>query len=339
MKINYSEYTLISFGDSFTFGQDVIDGEHINPMAISQTGFKHHRLKANGVDGLIEMWKSECNEKSYTQIIADAFGFKNNLNFGVPGSCNERSLNLLDSFLRQNPTLKVFVLFNFTAISRHLNILKLEKEHIYHRMPYDIIDVSMSSLVSREAHFQNGHKYIGINKRSIANHFTYFRNEIQDMYQHIKDRRALYNILSAYDVPHVSFDILNDEDARILMVKPTHRINSNDGLGINTLYNNDESYVFTEMELFESYTKELIDNSPRLSHIGSDCLNGAANIHGFINKLEPNKDGGKVIYRGDGTKESDYLRYHSEWGMHWSIEGHKEVAKLIEKFINKEHGN
>ena len=70
-----------SFGDSFTFGQDVIDGEHINPMAISQTGFKHHRLKANGVDGLIEMWKSECNEKSYTQIIADAFGFKNNLNF------------------------------------------------------------------------------------------------------------------------------------------------------------------------------------------------------------------------------------------------------------------
>ena len=59
----------------------------------------------------------------------------------------------------------------------------------------------------------------------------------------------------------------------------------------------------------------------------------------FIEKLEPNKDGGKVIYRGDGTKESDYLRYHSEWGMHWSIEGHKEVAKLIEKFINKEHGN
>ena len=64
----------------------------------------------------------------------------------------------------------------------------------------------------------------------MENHFTYFRNEIQETYQHIKDRRALYNILSAYDVPHVSFDILNDEDARILTVKPTHRINSNDGL-------------------------------------------------------------------------------------------------------------
>lgn len=336
MKINYSEYTLISFGDSFTFGQDAIDGEHINPIAI-KTSSAHHRLKANGLDGVIEMWKSECNEKAYTQIIADAFGFKNNLNFGVPGSSNERSLNLLDSFLRQNPTLKVFVLFNFTATSRHLNILKLEKEEIYDRMPYDIVDVNMTTLESREATISGGDKYVGINKRSIENLFTYFRNEEQETYQHIKDRRALYNILSAYDVPHVSFDILNGEDARILIVKPTHRINSNDGLGIETLYNNDESYVFTEMELFESYTKELIDNSPRLSHIGLDCLAGAPNINIFIDELEPNKDGGKVIYRGDGTKESDYLRYHSEYGMHWSIEGHKEVAKLIEKFIKNKY--
>jgi len=336
MKINYSEYTLISFGDSYTFGQDVIDGEYIDPMTI-KTSSAHHRLKANGLDGVIEMWKSECNEKAYTQIIADAFGFKNNLNFGVPGSSNERSLNLLDSFLRQNPTLKIFVLFNFTAASRHLNILKLQKEQIYDRMPYDIVDVNMTTLTSREAHFQNGDRYVGINKRSIENLFTYFRNEEQETYQHIKDRRALYNILSAYDVPHASFDILNGEDARILNVPPMHRINSNDGLGIETLYNNDESYVFTEMELFESYTKELIDNSPLLSHIGIDHLAGAANINLFLEELEPNKDDGKVIYRGDGTKESDYLRYRSEYGMHWSIEGHKEAAKLIEKFIKNKY--
>ena len=310
--MDFSEYTLVSFGDSFTFGQDIIP----------RSGDIHHRGKENS-----KKWKLECNEKSYTQVLCDKMGFKDNLNFGVPGASNERSLNLLDSFLRQNPTLKVFVLFNFTASARHLNLLKIDNASTY-----DIVEMT-----SNDTDWMDRSKYTGINRKSVGEHYTYFRNNMQEMYHHIRDRRMLYNMLSAYSVPHVTFDVLNDIDARMLIDNPIEYINDNDGVGIINLYRSDESYVFTKMEIFESYYKELSDNYYLLSHIGIDRLAGNNNVNIFIEQLDQDKDDGNVIYRGDGTKESDYCCYKSEYGGHWSPEGHIEVAKLIEKYINENH--
>jgi hypothetical protein len=254
-------------------------------------------------------------------------GFKNSLNFGVPGGSNERSLNLLDSFLRSNPTLKVFVLFNFTASARHLNLLKIDKEP-----RYDMVDMT-----AHDSDWADGKKYTGINKKSVGDHYTYFRNNIQECYLHIRDRRMLYNMLSAHNVPHVTFDILNDMDARMIRDNPIEYINVNDGVGIANLYRSDEGYVFTRMEMFVSYYKELIDSSPLLSHIGIDYIGGNNNVNILIQMLDDIKDDGNVIYRGDGTKESDYLCYASEYGAHWSPEGHIEFAKLVEKYINENY--
>jgi hypothetical protein len=311
--IDFSEYTLISFGDSFTFGQDTV------------VKINSGDIHLQGADN--KLWKLQCNEKSYTQVICDKMGFKNSLNFGVPGCSNDRSLNLLDSFLRQNPTLKVFVLFNFTATGRNLNILKLNKEPMY-----DIVDMTVNDPMWHDAK-----KYTGININTIGEYYTYFRNNIQECYLHIRDHRILYNMLSAYNVPHVTFDILNDMDARILRDNPIKYMNNNDGLGIEYLYRSDEGYVFTEMEFFESYYKELTDNTPLLSHIGIDYLGGVNNFNIFVKELDINKDNDNVIYRGDGTKESDYNLYESEHGAHWSPEGHIEVATVIEKYMNENY--
>jgi hypothetical protein len=35
--------------------------------------------------------------------------------------------------------------------------------------------------------------------------------------------------------------------------------------------------------------------------------------------------------------KNDAKYYISEHGNHWNIEGHREVAKLIENFINEKH--
>ena len=101
--MNFSEYTLVSFGDSFTFGQDTV------PKYDNQS---------HGLPAIHKQWKKDCNVNSYTQVIADRMGFKDCLNFGVLAGSNERSLTLLESFLRTNPDKKVFVLFNFTSASR-----------------------------------------------------------------------------------------------------------------------------------------------------------------------------------------------------------------------------
>ena len=300
--MDFSEYTLISFGDSFTFGQDII------PRA----GDIHHTGEENS-----KKWKLDCNEKSYTQVLCDKMGFKDNLNFGVPGGSNERSLNLLDSFLRQNPTLKIFVLFNFTASARHLNLLKIDNASTY-----DIVEMTSNDSDDRMAHS----KYTGINRKSVGEHYTYFRNNIQEMYLHIRDRRMLYNMLSAYSVPHVTFDVLNDIDARMIIDNPIEHINDNDGVGIMDLYRSDESYVFTKMDYFNSYYRELMEDTSLLSHIGIDYLNGERNATLYLRKL------------GDERYENYPDGYYtSEFGCHWSPEGHIEVAKLIEKYINENH--
>ena len=95
----FSEYTLVSFGDSFTFGEDTVPKPDFGEI----------------VDKKLEKkYIEECNNNSYTQFLAENLGFKDSINFGLLGASNDRSMMLLESFLRSNPKKKVFIIFNFT---------------------------------------------------------------------------------------------------------------------------------------------------------------------------------------------------------------------------------
>ena len=222
--MNFSEYTLVSFGDSFAFGQDTV------PM------YKHQP------HGSPKQWKKDCNLNSYTQVIADRMGFKDCLNFGLLGCSTERSFTLLESFLRTNPDKKVFVLFNFTSASRFMNIFKVDNKR-----EYDIVDLTPTTF---EKELVKEGRYSGITKRGLHNQYTYWRNSVQDVYSHIKDRRNLYYLLSSYNTPHVTFDVLNDIDYRILRDNPLKYILSNDGFGVDFMYKDDADYVLKEMDFF-----------------------------------------------------------------------------------------
>jgi hypothetical protein len=302
---DWSEYTLVSFGDSYTFGQDTIYHKQSDVL--------------HGQEAVNTMWKSQCNELSYTQVLSDRMGFKNNLNFGIQGGSSERALMTAESFLRSNPELKIFVLFNFTSPSRFMNMFKLTNESMY----------SLEKMAPHASNWLEDNKYNGINKKSIQSHYTYFRNEMQDVYCHIKDKRALYHLLSTYNVPHTTFDILNDMDSRMLRDNPMQYIVNDAEPVLEDMYNNDGDYVFTEMDYFNSYYKELIDNSSLLSHIGIDYLTnnspeGSRNVLEFLGNLGMQNYG-------------KYDAYKSEHGAHWGHEGHIEVAKLVEKYINENY--
>lgn len=333
--MNFSEYTLVSFGDSFTFGQDTVPAPFINHTASINS------VTAKEVDNN-RLWKLECNENSYTQFLADNLGFKDSINFGVLGGSNERAISLLETFLRSNPTLKVFILFNFTSSSRFMLFPQLNENHTYFSLNenplvhYDCIDIRPFS--DDDNDISDG-RYSGINTKSINQQYTYWRNSIQDVYNHIKDRRTVYYMLSSYNVPHATFDGINDMDYRILRDNPTQYIRSDGGNFTEYMYNDDERYIFKEMDFLKSYYKELVDESPLLTHIpmnssefpdirsgdGSLTEYRDRNINGYISRLGRS-------YNGD---ETHYLSEHG--GKHWNTEGHIEVAILIYNFINDKY--
>ena len=289
--MDFSEYTLVSFGDSFTFGQDVVP--------------KYDESLEESLDDIRpiqKQYKIDCNNLSYTKFISDSLGFKDSLNFGTLAASNERSLMHLETFLRNNPKKKVFVLFNFTSASRFLNIFQKEKD-----FEYTCID--MYPNIDPEK------RYRGITKRSIKEQYTYWRNSVQDVYTHIRDRRNLYYLLSSYNVPHVSFDLINTTDERILRDNPIKYIDTYEG-AFNEFMCNEEDYIFKEMDFFNSYYQELVDDSPLLCHIGIKYI-GTGNVNYYVN--------------AGGTANT------SEYGRHWSVEGHILASKLIEKFINERY--
>ena len=328
--MNLSKYTLVSFGDSFTFGQDIVQEPPLN--LDSDSRFIKEKL-----------YKEECNDKAYTQVVADRLGFKDSINFGVLAGSNDRSIANLESFLRNNPKKKVFVLFNFTVTSRYIQFFKIDGED-----KYELVNISngffskvVNTLTESKKPDSFGWKYTGINQKSLAQNWTFFRNNIQDVYNHIKQRRAVYYILSSYNVPYVTFDVLNDMDYRILRDNPLQYIsNSNiDGCYSYLLYNDDESYVFKEADFLNSYYEELVNNTPLLTHITIDKLNKRSCVNGHIINKSRNVYGyiinkGKKLHNDEKYYMSD--NHGPETG-HWNSEGHIEVAKLIEKFINERY--
>ena len=299
--MNFSEYTLVSFGDSFTFGQDTVPNIESNIDDIRPAQKKY---------------KSDCNRNSYTQVIADRMGFKDNLNFGVMGSSNEKQLMLLEQFLHSNSISKIFVLFNFTHTHRYVQFFKVNNER-----RYQIVDITPQQKFTKNY-------FTGIDSKSIDHNYTIFRNSMQDVYNHVKDRRMLYYMLSNYNVPYVTFDGLNDMDYRILRDNPIKYIDQSD---ISPMSTDEESLNFIKF-----YNQELVDKSPMLCHIGIGELDGHINIDKYINnkaKLEYGNENHYIEQRWPDGKPKVWP------GSHWNIEGHHEVAKLIEDFIKKKYKN
>lgn len=303
--MNFSEYTLVSFGDSFTFGEDTIP--------------KPEFLMREPVDTELEQeYITGCNSNSYTQFLTESLGFKDSINFGLLGASNDRSMMLLESFLRSNPKKKVFIIFNFTNSLRYVQFLKVDGEK-----KYDIIDMAPTF---EDWKTENRHPYTGINSKTVAQNWTFFRNSIQDVYNHIKQRRAVYYILSSYNVPYITFDGINDVDARMLRDNPLQYINKDkiDGCYGNFLYNDDENYIFKEQDFLNSYYEELVNETPLLNHLTIKDMKQNVNLLSYISSLGNSHNG-------------DVDHYISNYGIHWNIDGHMEVAILLYKFINERY--
>ena len=306
--MDFSEYTLISLGDSFTFGQDIIPDPKQRPTETDRIFGKR--------------WKDGCNKRSFTARITKSLGFKYSVNFGIMGGCNQNSIELLDTFLRRNPDMKIFVLFNFTSSGRMSNYFKFTGKKTYQKhniVPNHIVD-------------PDRFKHFGITGEMVADYYTKWNNSIQEMHNHIVDRRSVLNLLTAYNVPYISFDIANDTDYLINRDNPLKYMGPDfqfnmDGHFFDDLYD-DDRYNFPEFDYVKSYIDGVVNELPLLpNHITIRDMDGSRNLIEWMAL--------KAI--SEGRKKDHYYAKEKQGGGHWTSQGHVRVTELMVKKINERY--
>lgn len=174
--MDYSDYTLVSFGDSFTFGQGVIP--HYNDADYDR-GY----------------WKEQCHATSYTKFIGDKLNFKDVINLGIPGNSNTNIVFQIENYLRNNND-KVFVLYNLTQQARtsvHLYDPEYER--------FALENISINNFDKR----QNQLDLKWFNK-----YFDIYRNGAQLIHEYVDLLHRLDTIFARYDIRNLGVDILGD---------------------------------------------------------------------------------------------------------------------------------
>ena len=179
--MNFSEYTLVSFGDSFTFGQGVVP---------------HY----NDADYDREYWKEHCHANSYTKFVADKLNFKDVINLGIPGNSNTNIVFQIENYLRNND--KVFVLYNLTQQAR-TSVHLYDPE--YKRFALENISINNFDKRQNQLDFKWFSKY-----------FDVYRNGAQLIHEYVDLLHRLDTIFARYDTRNLGVDILGDIPSIIL---------------------------------------------------------------------------------------------------------------------------
>lgn len=180
--MDYSDYTLVSFGDSFTFGQGVIP---------------HY----NNADYDREYWKEQCHASSYTKFVGDKLNFKDVINLGIPGNSNTNIVFQIENYLRNNNN-KVFVLYNLTQQAR-TSVHLYDPE--YKRFALENISINNFDKRQNQLDFKWFNKY-----------FDIYRNGAQLIHEYVDLLHRLDTIFARYDTRNLGVDILGDIPSIIL---------------------------------------------------------------------------------------------------------------------------
>ncbi len=178
--MNFSEYTLLSVGDSFAFGQGTVQ----HPTFIQG-------ISANSDDEQRQEWKKVCNSHSYVKHIEKELSFKQSVNLALPGCSDELSLINAEAWLNKNPKEKVFLLFSLTDPQRQI-FFDTEKQ----------VD------------FLNTFKYTS--DKNLDYYYGVLNNDVSLTFKTYQFRKALKRFLDATNLKHYIFSPRDNMDERIL---------------------------------------------------------------------------------------------------------------------------
>ena len=309
--MDYSDYTLVSFGDSFTFGQGA-----------SSRDYKSDRT-----------YRNECNENSYTRFFKDALGFKDYINLGVMGASNETSYVLLSEFMRNNDTRKCFFLINFTAPERHDYVQRVDDrkdEFAYH---YGTIrtDYIYNSELTQYSQFR---KHTGIYNTNTRFWERYFMNVYTPENAFFKTIQLYYNIkLLLSDRKHLMFDLLNDtarkldkESIKSAFITP----NIADKFGYSQSVSDKGFTLDSNIDLFNKYLTDIKLNNNYLSYFE---LNEKGSIYQKMSNDTTVTHINAHINNLARVKKLNYMSNLNDQDGHWNVDGYSQISEVLTNYI------
>jgi hypothetical protein len=309
--MDYSDYTLVSFGDSFTFGQGAAPRNNMSDAR----------------------YRNACNESSYTRFLKDALGFKDYINLGVMGGSNETSCLLLSEFMRNNDTRKCFFLINFTAPERHDFLQRVtgrKDEFTYHYGTIRTDYVHMSDEI-RACEYR---KNTGIYNTKRAFWENYFMNVYTPEYAIFKTIQIYYNIkLLLSDRKHLMFDLLNDaarmidkESVKSGFITP----NIADKFGYSQSVSEKGFTLDSNIDLFNKYLTDIKLNNNYLSYVE---LNEKDSIYQKMSNNTTVTHINAHINNLARVKKLNYISNFKDQDGHWNMDGQSQISEVLINYI------
>ena len=324
---DWSDHILLSFGDSFTFG----DGLLPYPTAI----FEHYQAEHE-----IYGWKAK--NLTYTKKLSEAMKFKGHVNFGIPGGSNQHSVRMLVEFLQQNPDLdrsKIFVLFGVTNIYRETISYTNKNNAILYR-PFTAPHLAERlHLLSKEIKTQE----------ESLNVVTTLYHDMRMVYEYTSALRTLKEILQTQKIKYFIFDLINEFDYSSIANDPDYT---------NIIF---PEFYISEKEQIEKYNLNFDFN---IINNAKDILSGGGfkhrlNLRDLTTNHLPYKMFDGTVYDDPNMPLPHLVRYMHLWAVqkfghsssgdpylerfisrldnaHWNESGHMIATEIIKSWIEQQ---
>jgi hypothetical protein len=331
--MKYSDYTVVSFGDSFCFGQGITKEADlsIHEKRLKKFPTIQERKKARLA------YKKECQQFAYTKIIEKNLNFKTSINCGLPGSSNKRTLTLLRNFSKNNKDENIFYLVGLTHATRDLIMTRPERPKKVQWEGYDW--VYNSWVTNKDTAWQTK---VESQRPDIYNMppsvfqrmLVYYRNDFTTILEHVMVYDSIIEHLELTGKPYIIFDLINDvpwEIKRMNLVDSLRRTSWADDLLTdvpNLDFEDTSGYITSHYEGLINKTNPKYLNYFAIAEYGKflntevEFVEGRipANLATYV-KLFPG-----IITRSPITDDN-----------HWNIRGHEVAANLLTDWIRKHY--
>ena len=190
--MDYSNYTLLSLGCSFTFGQGTI---------ADYKGGPEER----------EVWHKACNELSYTSHVGKRLKFGKVVNLGTPAGSNELALLNMNTWLDKNKGENVFVLFSLADPQREIFFPKVK-------------GFGDTTPNSNGLEVFNSSHTLGLSQKAIESFYTEINTEITMTFKNWLFRKHLSSVLKYRNLPHLVFHSFDPMDIRVNKLRDKFRL-------------------------------------------------------------------------------------------------------------------
>lgn len=334
--MNFSEKRLVSFGDSYTFGQACTLESDFSKI------LKDNYNKNVPIEQQQALWKQLSNDGSYTEFVKRKLNFKSSINLGAPGAANKSIYDIMYNYCALNDTSNDFFIVSLTSP---------ERESVYSRRidtgKYSATTLNIATLEHAKKSKQYNvelHRDLPLN--TAKEWMLHMNNDITVLSKLIHTIDSIISLLEKNNIPYIIFDCIN-------MFSSFKFIKKMD-------IENEITTSFFNLIFKDTATDFVYDSDIRLKNFYDDIVNEKLPTylnHHTINKYFDNYPGTGIPIKKE-VKESSMLSnlnnfvtsYGSEvlgniddvlspvpGDSHWSVKGHKFAAMVLSEWITRHY--